>query len=99
MFIRILFLLCLTTSVSGYVFKCINDCECDTDFETIHCHNNKERQRLELPEKRLRGYTVIGITNNDIRVLPSEELLKEKFPDLQVIQPLTFFKIFFLSGH
>ncbi|KAE9556116.1 hypothetical protein FO519_000604 [Halicephalobus sp. NKZ332] len=85
MFLRLLFFLYLTASVSGYIFKCIGKCECDTDVETIHCHNDGDRQRLELPEKRLRGYSYIGITHNDIRVLPSEELLLEKFPDLQAI--------------
>lgn len=58
---------------------------CDTDEEVISCHNNPKRTQLPLPEKRLRGYNVIGITNNDLRVLPEESVLKSKFPDLQGI--------------
>lgn len=55
------------------------------DDETIHCHNRLNRQRIQLPEKRLRAFRYIGMTYNDIRVLPSEELLLSKLPDLQVI--------------
>uniref|UniRef100_A0A915E744 Uncharacterized protein n=1 Tax=Ditylenchus dipsaci TaxID=166011 RepID=A0A915E744_9BILA len=69
----------------GYVFDCLDDCECDTDDEVIHCHNKPNRDRLQLPQTRLRGFTVLGLTKNNIKVLPSQELLKEKFPDLVAI--------------
>uniref|UniRef100_A0AC34GRS3 Uncharacterized protein n=1 Tax=Panagrolaimus sp. ES5 TaxID=591445 RepID=A0AC34GRS3_9BILA len=85
MLFRFIIFLSIFALTSSYVFKCLNGCECDTDDETIHCHNNRDRQRMELPEKRLKGYNYIGMTHNDIRVLPSEDLLLEKFPDLQAI--------------
>lgn len=68
------------------MFKCLDkECVCDTDEEVISCHNNPSRTELPLPPKRLRGYTVIGITNNDLRTLPEESILRQKFPDLQGI--------------
>lgn len=69
---------------SASVFECLDKCMCDTDEEVISCHNNPSRTQLPLPAKRLRGYNVIGITNNDLRTLPDENTLKSKFPDLQV---------------
>uniref|UniRef100_A0A7E4ULF9 LRRNT domain-containing protein n=1 Tax=Panagrellus redivivus TaxID=6233 RepID=A0A7E4ULF9_PANRE len=72
-------------AVNAYIFECVGGCLCNTSDEIIHCHNVSSRQRLEMPPERLRGYTYIGMTNNDIRVLPSEDLLFEKFPDLKAI--------------
>ncbi|KAI1701258.1 hypothetical protein DdX_16218 [Ditylenchus destructor] len=69
----------------AYIFKCLDGCECDTDDEVIHCHNNPDRTRLQLPKTRLRGFTVLGLTHNNLRVLPSQELLQEKFPSLMAI--------------
>uniref|UniRef100_A0A9J2P178 LRRNT domain-containing protein n=1 Tax=Ascaris lumbricoides TaxID=6252 RepID=A0A9J2P178_ASCLU len=66
------------------MFQCLDGCQCDTDDEAIHCHNG-ERTTLFLPENRLRGFSVIGITNNAISRLPTEAELKEKFPDLRAI--------------
>uniref|UniRef100_A0A1I7YZ39 Interleukin-6 n=1 Tax=Steinernema glaseri TaxID=37863 RepID=A0A1I7YZ39_9BILA len=74
----------LFSSASGYLFACLDKCECDTEDEIIHCHNGA-RTQVMLPENRLRGFVVIGLTNNNIRFLPSEELLLEKFPDLMAI--------------
>uniref|UniRef100_A0AC34Q6G5 Uncharacterized protein n=1 Tax=Panagrolaimus sp. JU765 TaxID=591449 RepID=A0AC34Q6G5_9BILA len=85
MFFRSVFFLTLIFFTNAYIFKCVGDCECDTDDETIHCHNKADREVLQLPEKRLRGFHYIGMTNNDIRVLPSEEMLLEKFPELQAV--------------
>ncbi|WKY12996.1 hypothetical protein Q1695_004092 [Nippostrongylus brasiliensis] len=70
---------------SGYVFDCLDHCECDTDDEVIHCHNG-ERTQLTLPTgQRLRGFPVIGVTYNRIVNLPDEATLLSKFPDLKVI--------------
>lgn len=62
----------------------MDSCECDTDDEVILCHNIPDRKEFELPLKRLRGFKVIGLTQNDIRKLPKEKILLEKFPDLKV---------------
>ncbi|VDM79098.1 unnamed protein product [Strongylus vulgaris] len=32
-----------------YVFDCLDDCECDTDDEVVHCHNGN-RKELALPK-------------------------------------------------
>ncbi|CAB60416.1 Slit-like 3 protein [Caenorhabditis elegans] len=69
----------------GYVFDCLDDCECDTVDEVIHCHNG-DRTKLKLPaSSRLRGFPVIGLTYNKIERLPDEETLLAKFPDLKII--------------
>ncbi|CAP37435.2 Protein CBG20422 [Caenorhabditis briggsae] len=69
----------------GYVFDCLDDCECDTEDEVIHCHNG-DRTQLRLPSgARLRGFPVIGLTYNKIVTLPDETTLLAKFPDLKVI--------------
>ncbi|PIO73397.1 hypothetical protein TELCIR_04625 [Teladorsagia circumcincta] len=69
----------------GYVFDCLDRCECDTDDEVVHCHNG-ERTELPLPAgQRLRGFPVIGMTYNNLINLPDEKLLLNKFPDLKVI--------------
>jgi hypothetical protein len=70
------------------MFDCLDDCECDTDDEVIHCHNKPNRERLQMPSTRLRGFSVLGLTRNNIKVLPSQDLLLEKFPDLLVSQGL-----------
>lgn len=69
----------------GYAFDCLNDCECETDDEVIHCNDNLERKQFEMPETRLAGFRVLRLTNNNLEVLPSEELLLEKFPLLKVL--------------
>ncbi|KAK5969139.1 hypothetical protein GCK32_018043, partial [Trichostrongylus colubriformis] len=75
----------LHNTLAGYVFDCLDKCECDTDDEVVHCHNG-ERTKLTLPEgQRLRGFPVIGMTYNNIVNLPDEKLLLNKFPDLKVI--------------
>uniref|UniRef100_A0A8R1I0J8 Uncharacterized protein n=1 Tax=Caenorhabditis japonica TaxID=281687 RepID=A0A8R1I0J8_CAEJA len=69
----------------SYVFDCLDDCECDTEDEVIHCHNG-DREQLRLPSgTRLRGFPVIGLTYNKIVRLPDEETLLAKFPDLKVV--------------
>ncbi|UMM14656.1 hypothetical protein L5515_002365 [Caenorhabditis briggsae] len=69
----------------GYFFDCLDDCECDTEDEVIHCHNG-DRTQLRLPSgARLRGFPVIGLTYNKIVTLPDETTLLAKFPDLKVI--------------
>lgn len=40
--------------------------------------------QISMPESRLRGFSIIGITNNNIQKLPPESELLEKFPDLRV---------------
>ncbi|VDK42569.1 unnamed protein product [Anisakis simplex] len=47
--------------------------------------DNAIRSALFLPSNRLRGFTVIGLTNNAIKRLPSESKIKEKFPELRAI--------------
>uniref|UniRef100_A0A0K0D9E2 Sperm-associated antigen 17 n=1 Tax=Angiostrongylus cantonensis TaxID=6313 RepID=A0A0K0D9E2_ANGCA len=69
----------------GYVFECLDKCECDTEDEVIHCHNG-DRIELQLPQgERLRGFPVIGLTYNQIVRLPDEATLLTKFPDLMVV--------------
>ncbi|VBB26451.1 unnamed protein product [Acanthocheilonema viteae] len=70
--------------LARYVFPCLDECQCDTDDEVIYCHNG-HRTTLELPEIRLRGFIVIGLTNNAIKKLPNEKSLLELFPDLMAI--------------
>ncbi|KAK0396374.1 hypothetical protein QR680_001697 [Steinernema hermaphroditum] len=77
-------ILLLLSTASAYLFPCLDRCECDTEDEIIHCHNGA-RTQVMLPETRLRGFVVIGLTNNKIKHLPSEELLLEKFPDLMAV--------------
>ncbi|KJH52348.1 hypothetical protein DICVIV_01440 [Dictyocaulus viviparus] len=67
-----------------YVFECLDKCECDTDDEVIHCHNG-DRTEINLPQGRLRGFPVIGLTYNNIWKLPDETTLLNKFPDLKVV--------------
>uniref|UniRef100_A0A0R3QN65 ATPase n=1 Tax=Brugia timori TaxID=42155 RepID=A0A0R3QN65_9BILA len=59
----------------------LDECQCDTDDEVIYCHNGR-RTTLELPDIRLRGFIVIGLTNNAIEKLPDEKSILELFPDL-----------------
>ena len=84
----IIFFLCLLTLLkhqsSAYTYTCLDDCECDTDDSAIHCHAG-ERDRLQMPKTKLRGFDVVGLTRNNIKVLPSEDLLLEKFPDLKAV--------------
>ncbi|CAI4223408.1 unnamed protein product [Auanema sp. JU1783] len=81
---RYFLLLTIFSLSSAYVFDCLDDCECDTDDEVIHCHNG-HRTELSLPESRLRGFPVIGLTYNKLVNLPDEKVLLFKFPDLKVI--------------
>ncbi|KAK6023421.1 hypothetical protein OSTOST_10792 [Ostertagia ostertagi] len=82
---QFLLLILLVSCAFGYVFDCLDRCECDTDDEVVHCHNG-ERTHLTLPTgQRLRGFPVIGMTYNNIVNLPDEKLLLNKFPDLKVI--------------
>uniref|UniRef100_A0A0N5AB59 LRRNT domain-containing protein n=1 Tax=Syphacia muris TaxID=451379 RepID=A0A0N5AB59_9BILA len=80
----VLFLCYLAAISQGYEFNCLDNCICNTDDETIHC-NNGGRKKLVLPKSRLRGFSIIGMTYNDIEYLPPEDELKKKFPDLRVI--------------
>ncbi|VDN57105.1 unnamed protein product [Dracunculus medinensis] len=70
--------------ISAYIFPCLDGCQCDTNDEAIHCHSGK-RISISMPESRLRGFSIIGITNNNIQKLPPESELLEKFPDLRAI--------------
>ncbi|CAD6193660.1 unnamed protein product [Caenorhabditis auriculariae] len=82
---RLLLSIVLVHLAFGYVFDCLDGCECDTEDEVVHCHDGK-RTKLHLPEgQRLRGFPVIGLTYNDIVRLPDEEVLLSKFPDLAVV--------------
>uniref|UniRef100_A0A914HUD7 Uncharacterized protein n=1 Tax=Globodera rostochiensis TaxID=31243 RepID=A0A914HUD7_GLORO len=78
-------LLVSARTLNGYTFTCLDGCECDTDDEAIHCHNRPDRLRVQLPPSRLRGFTVLALTRNNIEVLPSEEVLLEKLPDLRAV--------------
>ncbi|GMS79859.1 hypothetical protein PENTCL1PPCAC_2034, partial [Pristionchus entomophagus] len=78
-------LLLLIPLASGYVYPCLDKCDCDTADETIHCHNG-ERTTLALPETgRLRGFHVIGMTFNKVEKLPKEDEILDKFPDMLAI--------------
>jgi len=79
----LVFLLACTTAV-GYIFTCLDGCDCDTDDEAIHCHHG-DRDALPLPANRLRGFSVLGFTRNNIRQLPSQAVLLQKFPDLKAV--------------
>ncbi|CAG9537355.1 unnamed protein product [Cercopithifilaria johnstoni] len=74
----------ISSTIYGYVFPCLDECHCDTDDEVIYCHNGR-RTTLELPKDRLRGFVVIGLTNNAIEKLPNENSILELFPDLLAI--------------
>ncbi|VDN90083.1 unnamed protein product [Brugia pahangi] len=74
----------ILSAIHGYVFPCLDECQCDTDDEVIYCHNGR-RTTLELPDIRLRGFIVIGLTNNAIEKLPDEKSILELFPDLMAI--------------
>lgn len=39
-------------TISGYVFDCLDNCECDTEDEVVHCHNG-DRKELALPSGNL----------------------------------------------
>ncbi|CAI2297887.1 unnamed protein product [Caenorhabditis sp. 36 PRJEB53466] len=81
----IVWLLPIFYAAHSYVFECLDDCECDTEDEVIHCHNG-DRTQLRLPAgARLRGFPVIGLTYNKLVRLPDEETLLSKFPDVKVI--------------
>ncbi|GMR58832.1 hypothetical protein PMAYCL1PPCAC_29027, partial [Pristionchus mayeri] len=78
-------LLLLLPLISGYHYKCLDNCECDTADEVVHCHNG-ERTTLALPESgRLRGFHAIGMTYNKVEKLPSEDEILDKFPDVLAI--------------
>ncbi|KAL3981824.1 hypothetical protein ACH3XW_44665 [Acanthocheilonema viteae] len=83
-FFATFYLSIISSTIYGYVFPCLDECQCDTDDEVIYCHNG-HRTTLELPEIRLRGFIVIGLTNNAIKKLPNEKSLLELFPDLMAI--------------
>uniref|UniRef100_A0A0K0G1I6 LRRNT domain-containing protein n=1 Tax=Strongyloides venezuelensis TaxID=75913 RepID=A0A0K0G1I6_STRVS len=61
---------------------CIRGCVCDTKDEVINCHNLKLTS-LTLPKDSIPNFTVLRATNNDLQYLPSEDLLRKKFPQLQ----------------
>jgi len=84
-FLFTLLLVMSTVAVKGYVFECLDSCECDTEEELVDCHDNAQRTKLQLPEKPLRDITVIRLTYNNISTLPSEETLLSKFPRLRAI--------------
>ena len=42
------------------------------------------REVIKLPELPLNGFSILGLTNNNIKRLPSEEELLKKLPDLKV---------------
>ncbi|KAL3120678.1 hypothetical protein niasHT_007970 [Heterodera trifolii] len=84
-FLTAFLLLVLAKGFEGYTFSCLDGCECDTDDEAIHCHNRPDRHSVQLPPSRLRGFTVLALTRNNIDVLPSEEVLLEKLPDLKAV--------------
>uniref|UniRef100_A0A183C9H2 ShKT domain-containing protein n=1 Tax=Globodera pallida TaxID=36090 RepID=A0A183C9H2_GLOPA len=84
-FVTAFLLLVSAKGLNGYTFNCLDGCECDTDDEAIHCHNRPDRLRVQLPPIRLRGFTVLALTRNNIEVLPSEEVLLEKLPDLKAV--------------
>uniref|UniRef100_A0A915PER5 Uncharacterized protein n=1 Tax=Setaria digitata TaxID=48799 RepID=A0A915PER5_9BILA len=46
---------------------------------------NLNEAQLYLPENRLRGFAVIGLTNNAIKTLPDEKTILEKYPNLMAI--------------
>ncbi|VDD91046.1 unnamed protein product [Enterobius vermicularis] len=69
---------------AGYLYECLDNCQCDTDDEAIHCHSG-QRETLTLPKNRLRGFSVIGMTYNNIKSLPAEEEILKKFPDIRAI--------------
>jgi len=82
--ISLLILLVACSTAFGYIYTCLDNCDCDTDDEAIHCHSG-ERETLHMPATRLRGFSVIGLTRNNIRQLPSQTLLLQKFPDLKAV--------------
>ncbi|VDK71924.1 unnamed protein product [Litomosoides sigmodontis] len=78
------FLSIISSTIYGYVFPCLDECQCDTDDEVVYCHNGR-RTTLELPDVRLRGFVVIGLANNEIQNLPDEKSILQLFPDLLAI--------------
>lgn len=62
----------------------MESCHCDIEDEAIICHNFKNREKFNLPKNRFRNFKVIGLRNNNIKNLPNENDLLEKFPDLKV---------------
>ncbi|PAV55779.1 hypothetical protein WR25_13060 [Diploscapter pachys] len=83
---RQLFILALIFPLAtAYFFDCLDGCECDTEDEIIHCHNGNRKQLILPKGSRLRGFPVIALPYNDIKNLPNEETLLNKFPDLKVI--------------
>ncbi|KAM3726948.1 Nuclear RNA export factor [Dirofilaria immitis] len=83
-FFTTFYLSIISSAIYGYVFPCLDGCQCDTDDEVIYCHNGR-RNTLNLPDNRLRGFVVIGLTNNAIEKLPDEKSILEKYPDLKAI--------------
>uniref|UniRef100_A0A0K0E6I2 LRRNT domain-containing protein n=1 Tax=Strongyloides stercoralis TaxID=6248 RepID=A0A0K0E6I2_STRER len=81
-YLLIVFIFSLTSCKN--ITKCLNDCDCDNVEEIIHCHKMGLKS-LTLPKNPLKNYKVIRLTDNDIEYLPSEEMLKKKFPQLEGI--------------
>uniref|UniRef100_A0A0N5BXT5 LRRNT domain-containing protein n=1 Tax=Strongyloides papillosus TaxID=174720 RepID=A0A0N5BXT5_STREA len=68
-------------TIYGAIFKCLDNCECDDSEGVIHCHELK-LTFLNLPKKPMENYRVLRLTDNNLEYLPSEEMLKSKFPQL-----------------
>uniref|UniRef100_A0A0N4ZKP1 LRRNT domain-containing protein n=1 Tax=Parastrongyloides trichosuri TaxID=131310 RepID=A0A0N4ZKP1_PARTI len=66
----------------GSIFKCLDNCECDDGEGIIHCHK-LGWTLLNLPKTPMRKFKVLRLTDNNLEYLPSEEMLKTKFPDLE----------------
>ncbi|CAI5452644.1 unnamed protein product [Caenorhabditis angaria] len=70
---------------NAYVFDCLDKCECDTNKEVIHC-DDEGRTKLVFPNnERLRGFSVISLSFNNIIRLPDEKSILDKFPDVEKI--------------
>uniref|UniRef100_A0A914KW49 Uncharacterized protein n=1 Tax=Meloidogyne incognita TaxID=6306 RepID=A0A914KW49_MELIC len=70
--------------INAYIFDCLNGCMCNTEEFAVHCHS-LNLESLEVPKSKLRGFDVIGLTNNKIKNLPTESELLGKFPDLKAV--------------
>ncbi|PAV85152.1 hypothetical protein WR25_04550 [Diploscapter pachys] len=75
--------------ISPAPLSCLDGCECDDPRETSHdlvirCDNGT-RTELDIPRTPLKGYHFIALTCNNIKNLPSAQIIKAAFPDLQGI--------------
>uniref|UniRef100_A0A1I7XR22 Protein AMN1 homolog n=1 Tax=Heterorhabditis bacteriophora TaxID=37862 RepID=A0A1I7XR22_HETBA len=78
--------LVLTLIVHSNIINCLDDCLCDRTEEdaVIRCEHG-DRKEFSIPTNEMSGYKYIAFTCNDLRSLPSVNLLKAAFPDLQGI--------------